>query len=86
MYHRLKARKDVKVLIVSLEQSANLDSTAAESLIEFAEHLARHNKVLLLARVKDPLRYLLLKLAPEQFRHKMYWSVADAVVGAQKIT
>ena len=86
MYRRLKARKDVKVLIVSLEQSANLDSTAAESLIEFAEHLARHNKVLLLARVKDPLRQLLLKLAPEQFRHKMYWSVADAVVGAQKIT
>ncbi|MCX7085434.1 MAG: SulP family inorganic anion transporter [Methylococcales bacterium] len=86
MYRRLKARKDVKVLIVSLEQSANLDSTAAESLIEFAEHLARHNKVLLLARVKDPLRHLLLKLAPEQFRHKMYWSVADAVVGAQKIT
>ena len=85
IYRRLKARKDVGVLIISLEQSADLDSTAAESLIEFAGHLNKRKKVLLLARVKDPLRHLLLKLAPAQFQHKLFWSVADAVVGAQKI-
>ena len=73
------------VLIISLEQSADLDSTAAESLIEFAGHLNKRKKVLLLARVKDPLRHLLLKLAPAQFQHKLFWSVEDAVVGAQKI-
>ena len=85
IYGKLKARKDTDILIVSLEQSADLDSTSAQSLIEFAEHLAQRNKVLLLARVKDPLRLLLLKLAPAQFQHKMFWSVADAVAGAQKI-
>ena len=85
IYRRLKARKDVRILIISLEQSADLDSTAAESLIEFAEHLNKRKKVLLLARVKDPLRHLLIKLAPTQFQHKLFWSVADAVVGAQKI-
>ena len=85
IYRRLKARKEVRILIISLEQSADLDSTAAESLIEFAEHLNKRKKLLLLARVKDPLRHLLLKLAPAQFQHKLFWSVADAVVGAQKI-
>jgi len=36
-----------------------------------------------LARVKDPIRQLLLKLADEQFHDKLFWSVADAVVSAQ---
>jgi len=85
IYSKLKARKDTDILIISLEQSADLDSTSLESLIEFAEHLTQRNKVLLLARVKDPLRLLLLELAPVQFQHKMFWSVADAVAGAQKI-
>ncbi len=82
---RLKARPEVQILIISLEHSADLDSTSAECLIEYAAHLARHNIVLLLARVKDPLRHLLLKLALGQFQHKLFWSVADAVVGTQKI-
>jgi len=85
IYRLLKMRKDTDILIISLEQSADLDSTSVESLIEFAEHLTQRNKVLLLARVKDPLRLLLLKLAPAQFQHKMFWSVADAVAGALKI-
>lgn len=82
---RLKRSSDIRVLIISLEQSANLDSTAAECLIELADNLKRQHKVLLLARVKDPIRQLLLKLAEEQFRGKLFWSVDDAVSGAQKI-
>jgi sulfate permease, SulP family len=82
---RLKSKSDSQVLIISLEQSADLDSTAAECLIEFADDLKKQNKVLLLARVKDPVRQLLLKLANEQFVGKLYWSVEDAVVYAQKI-
>jgi MFS superfamily sulfate permease-like transporter len=81
---RLKSRSDVQILVMSLEQSANLDSTAAECLIELADNLKRQNKVLLLARVKDPIRQLLLKLAEEQFHGKLFWSVDDAVVDAQK--
>lgn len=83
---RLKRSSDVQVLIISLEQSANLDSTAAECLIELADNLKRQNKALLLARVKDPIRQLLLKLAEEQFRGKLFWSVDDAVSAAQKNT
>ena len=83
---RLKSRSDVQILIMSLEQSANLDSTAAECLIELADNLKRQNKVLLLARVKDPIRQLLLKLAEEQFHGQLFWSVDDAVVDAQKMS
>ncbi|NOT85075.1 MAG: SulP family inorganic anion transporter [Methylococcaceae bacterium] len=75
----------VQILIISLEDSANLDSTAAESLIELADNLQHQNKVLLLARVKDPIRLLLLKLAPEHFQDKLFWSVADAVIAAQNL-
>lgn len=82
---RLKARSTVQILIISLEESANLDSTAGECLIEFANALKRQDKILLLARVKDPIRQLLLKLAGDQFQDKLFWSVADAVGMAQKL-
>jgi sulfate permease, SulP family len=81
---RLKTRGNTQIIVISLEESANLDSTAAECLCEFAEDLARQNKMLLLARVKDPIRELLLKLAKEEFQDKLFWSVADAVAMAQK--
>ncbi len=81
---RLKARDDTKILILSLEESANLDSTAAECLIEYANELKQQDKMLLLARAKDPISQLLLKLANGQFQDKLFWSVADAVAYAHK--
>lgn len=83
--HRLLSRNDVQILIISLEQSANLDSTAAECLIELADELKRQNKVLLLARVKDRISRLLFKLAQSQFQGKLFWSVEDAVVNAHQV-
>ena len=84
--HRyLKNRDDIRFLIISLEESADLDSTSAESLIELADDLATHHQILLLARVKDPIRQLLLKIAEKQFNNKLYWSVADAVKDAQQM-
>lgn len=84
MLKKLKLSSVTKILIISLEESADFDSTAAESLIEFAAALKKANTVLLLARVKDPIRTLLLKLAAEQFQEKFFWSVDDAVVHAQQ--
>ena len=83
---RIESRSTVKIVIISLEESGNLDSTAAESLIEFATSLQRQGVILLLARVKDPIRLLLLKFANEQFEDKLFWSVADAVASAQTVT
>ncbi len=85
MQRRLTLDSTAQILIISLEESANLDSTAAECLIELAMELKHQNKVLLLARVKDTIRQLLLKLAAEHFQDKLFWSVADAVAHAQQL-
>ncbi len=81
---RLLAGDDIDVLIVSLEESADLDSTAAECLAEFSDQLQQQQKLLLLARVKDPISQLLLNLAEIKFKDKMFWSVNDAVIEAKK--
>lgn len=75
---RLLARPDTHTLVLSLEQSADLDSTAAECLIELARLLQLRGQTLLLARCKDPVRVVLLQLAPELLAHSLFWSVADA--------
>lgn len=80
---RLSARNDIDVLIISLEESGNLDSTAAECLAEFVELLHQQQKSLLLARVKDPINQLLVSLAEIKFKDRMFWSVNDAVVSAE---
>lgn len=82
---RLDAHGDLKVLILSLEQSADLDSTAAECLVDLCRMLERHGKTLLLARVKDPVRQLLLKMEPTFFNNRLFWSVADAVASATRL-
>ncbi len=82
LQQRLITRDHIKILVISLEETSNLDSTAAESLIEFSDQLSRQQKILLLARVKDPISQLLIKLAPEKFEGKLFWSVNDAVKNA----
>lgn len=82
---QVKSRSECKILILSLEQSSDLDSTAAENLIELGSILTSHGIVLLLARVKDPVRFLLLKTAPDLFQDKLFWSVADAAADAEKL-
>ncbi|TPQ27580.1 SulP family inorganic anion transporter [Methylomonas koyamae] len=81
---RLSARNDIEVLIISLEESANLDSTAAECLVEFVDQLQQQQILLLLARVKDPISQLLINIAEIKFKDRMFWSVNDAVVSAEK--
>jgi MFS superfamily sulfate permease-like transporter len=84
--NRLAMRENVQVLIFSLEESANLDSTATQCLIEFSTQLSSQNILLLLARVKDPIDELLSNLDDSQFRDTLFWSVNDAVIAAEKVT
>jgi MFS superfamily sulfate permease-like transporter len=80
------ARTDVHTVILSLEETADLDSTALECLIELDRHLRSAGKRLLLSRVKEPVRELLQRWCPEDLGHpeRLYWSVADAVDRASK--
>ena len=82
---KLAATRATKILILSLEESAKLDSTATEALIEYANVLQQQNIILLLARVKDPINELLEDIAAAQFQDKLFWSVHDAVVAAEQM-
>jgi MFS superfamily sulfate permease-like transporter len=75
----------VHTLILSLEESADLDSTAVECLLELDARLHSSGKRLLLARVKDPVRELLSRFDPKELGapERSFWSVADAVDAAR---
>lgn len=67
-------------LVLSLEESGDLDSTALECLLELDQRLAARQQKLLLARVKEPVRALLHISAPDGLgrEERQFWSVADA--------
>ena len=78
---RAKNRDGLHTIILSLEESADLDSTAVECLLELDKALHRIGKTLLLTRVKTTVRELLTHWDPQGLGHpdRMFWSVADGV-------
>ena len=72
---------DVKCLVLSLEESPDLDSTSLEALAEFAAWLAAHGVEIRLARLKEDSRDALLRAAIVQLPEATldYASVDDAV-------
>ncbi len=72
------------VLVLSLEESPDLDGTTLEALADFAAWLAARGIVLRVARLKDAVRALLLRAALPQLPPQAldYWSVEDAVEAA----
>jgi high affinity sulfate transporter 1 len=70
-------------VILSLEESPDLDGTCIEALQELAAHLAQRHIKLLLARLKDPVLDALSHAAiPELSPAPNNWSVDDAVKAA----
>lgn len=69
-----------QTLVLSLEESPDLDSTALECLMELDARLAASGRHLLLARVKERVRELLLHADPQGLGRgeRLFWSVADA--------
>ena len=78
----LEARADVQVLVLRLEESVDLNSTALEALAGSSAWIARSHRSLLLARVKVDVRELLQRTAAEGPATPCYWSIADAVAAA----
>ncbi len=78
------ARGALQTVILSLEESADLDSTAVDCLMELRHSLQAAGKTLLLARVKTTVRALLLRVDPGGVGRdaQLFWSVADAVAAA----
>ncbi|MDE2628653.1 MAG: SulP family inorganic anion transporter [Burkholderiales bacterium] len=78
---RTARRADVRTVVLSLEESADLDSTAVECLLELDHRLRERRVLLVLSRVKEPARELLRRCDPQRLGRddRLYWSVADAV-------
>ena len=68
-------------MILSLEESVDLDSTAVECLVELAQRLREADVVLVLSRAKDAVRELLSRWDPDGVGDtgRMHFSVDDAV-------
>ena len=77
---RARVREGCHTVVLSLEESADLDSTAVECLLELDQRLQGLDKRLVLTRAKDPVRELLGRCAPQGLGdpNRLYWSVADA--------
>jgi MFS superfamily sulfate permease-like transporter len=73
--------KPIRVVILSLEESVDLDSTALECLVELAGRLRKMGIELVLSRAKDAVRELLSRWDPHGAGDpsRMYFSVDDAV-------
>jgi MFS superfamily sulfate permease-like transporter len=81
---RVEERKELKRVVLSLEESPDLDSTSLESLADFATWLDSRGIGLRVARLKDDARELLLRAALPQLPAASLsdWSVDDAVRAA----
>ena len=76
--------RSAKTLILSLEESPDLDGTCIEALMEFAEFTSRREIDLLFARVHDTARAVLTRAAIPHLPSASLtnWSVDDAVTRA----
>jgi MFS superfamily sulfate permease-like transporter len=77
---RSNSRAGLHTVILSLEESADLDSTAVDCLMELRHSLESAGKSLLLARAKTTVRDLLQQVDPQGVGNdaRLFWSVADA--------
>ena len=79
--HRMEAQQGVRRVVLSLEESPDLDGTVLESLGDFAAWLDARGVELRVARLKDGARDALARMALPQLPPQALedWSVEDAV-------
>jgi MFS superfamily sulfate permease-like transporter len=80
---QLAAAASIHTLVLSLEESPDLDGTAVQALGQFAAQVQRHASELRLARLKDPVLEVLTTAAlPGMTGAALSGGSVDAVVGA----
>lgn len=78
--HIIKAGDSIQNIVISLEESPDIDSSTIESFSKFFAFITEHNKRLVLARVKDPIHEVLSLIVPPESRITLTTlSVDDAV-------
>ena len=85
--HRVEAGAGLSRLVLSLEESPDLDGTALEALGDFAAWLSARDIELRVARLKYAARDALSRMALPQLSPQAldYWSVEDAVSAPSSI-
>lgn len=78
-----EAEPDVKIVVLSLEETFDLDSTALEALVELDRRVGAAARTLLLARARDPLRDILSAAGAHSLVERAYYSVEDAADAAR---
>jgi MFS superfamily sulfate permease-like transporter len=80
--HRVEAQQGLHRVILSLEESPDLDGTVLESLGDFVTWLGARGIELRVARLKDDARDALMRMALPQLPPQALddWSVEDAVL------
>ncbi|MBT2187204.1 STAS domain-containing protein [Sphingobium sp. H33] len=73
------AQPDRERMVLSLEQSFDLDSTALDALAEFSQLMQQRHVVLKLARVRDHIRALMRQAEMPDLLARSSYSVDDAV-------
>ena len=86
LVERRAVAQDAHTVILSLEESSDLDSTAVDVLSEASLRLGAAGRTLVLARLKDPVRDLLNASGPAlvELAGRSARSVADAVDSATR--
>jgi MFS superfamily sulfate permease-like transporter len=81
---RADGDEKIEVVILSIEESPDFDSTALEALLECDQRLRKAGKILFLARVKETIRDLLGHAGAHLLAsdERSFWSVADAFAAA----
>ena len=82
---RTRALPNVHAVVVSLEESFDLDSTALDALIEFDASMRASGVRLQFARVHDHVRDLLARADSTDFDARSSYSVDDAVTAVQSL-
>lgn len=82
-----EAEKDpaIQVVILSLEETFNLDSTALEAIQETDRRVAATGRTFLLARARDPVRDILSAAGADNLVSRAYYSVEDTAEAARKV-
>src|SRR5215472_2605106 len=84
---RLLAAPTAKVVVLSLEESPDLDSTSIEALGELCDWLGRRGVELRLARLKDAARDALARANLEHLpRDALHYASVDDAVRGQRVT
>jgi MFS superfamily sulfate permease-like transporter len=81
---RLRTPAGAHALVLSLEESFDIDSTALDALIEFSQRIAKAGLRLRLARVHDHVRDLLTAAGADTLAGASSYSVADAVAAIEE--